>query len=216
MAADCEQINLQRTGIHWKLPKGLHSVTVKEKIGILSVCNFGKLSNEINSPYLVVYQHDAGENGVFVHRPLHLLRGDASIRTRGEPFHLKPLFFQFLAGGDNGRVLIGGDDHLVALPPVGGSAAQDSQVVGLSAAGCEIESVSRTGKGLGKLIFGSVHDQFRLQTLLVQRGGVAVFLGHDGIYEIGNSAVHAGSGAVVQVYAFHVRIQPFFAEAAAG
>ena len=199
VARDAEHVDIHFLHVDGHVACGLNRVGVEGDA--LFPAESADLFDGLNGADLVVGKHDGHKSGVLADSGCHILKTDHAVLVHIQQRDLIALFFQLLQGVQHRMVLkFGGDQVLFALarPRLGGG--DDGLVVGLAAAGGEVDlsrlgvqAGGHSGAGLG----------YRLGGLLgkgVKAGGVAVVLGKIGQHGVQRGLADAGSGCVIGVY----------------
>ena len=142
---------------------------------------------------LVVGVHDGNQARVLADSVFHLLRRHGADGANGEQFDLEALFFELFQRVQHGVVLERGrNDVLFALALAEARGREDGLIVGLAAAGGEVNFARGSVQGLGRLLADGV-----------QARGVAVDRFHIGEHGVDRCAAHLGRRGVIRVNCRH-------------
>ena len=193
-----QQIDMHRVHVDLHVARRLHRVGVEQHAAFMA--DRADCLDRLNGADLVVGEHDGHEAGIIADGLRDLLRRDKSVRVHVQKRYLKALFFQPLQGMQDGVMLKrGGNDVLFALARAEIGGGGNGLIVGLAAAGGEID-LARLGAEAG----GHIGPR-RLQHLLglladgvearrVAEGVVQV-IGH----RVDGRLVHSGGCCVIRI-----------------
>ena len=132
-----QQVDVLRLDIDGQMTGRLHSVGVEQHARRAADC--ADLADRQNGADLVVGVHDGNQARVLADGVFHLLRRHGADGANGEQFDLEALFFELLERVQHGVVLeCGRNDVLFALALAEASGGENGLIVGLAAAGGEV------------------------------------------------------------------------------
>ena len=132
-----QQVDVLRFDIDGQVSRGLHGVGVEQHARLAADC--ADLADRQNGADLVVGVHDGNQARVLADGVFHLLRRHGADGANGEQFDLEALFFELLERVQHGVVLeCGRNDVLFALALAEASGGENGLIVGLAAAGGEV------------------------------------------------------------------------------
>ena len=129
--------------------------------------------------HFVVDAHDGDQNGVRGDGAFNLLFCNIAGFVRLQANDLKALCLQLVGGLYNALVLYGGGHNALAPSPVGIGCTEQSQVVGLCAAGGEKHPVRLRAEGGGDRLRAAGYDLQSLAIIESAQPGNIVFRGED-------------------------------------
>ena len=159
----------------------------------------GNLLHRQSQAGFVVHQHGADQSGFVVHRPVKIHGVELTVGIGGNILHLVPFLSQLLGQLHHRSVFDGGGDDFIALPPPGGQAPADGQVIAFGGAGGEVNLLRHTVQPFGQGFLGAAEELFRLVSHKVQGSGVSKFRFHGLHRRIYRLGADPGGGAVVQI-----------------
>ena len=170
--------------------EALNGIAVSDAVGIgaFYLCKY-LLYGHYSSRF-VVYQHAGGKHSVIINGSDELVSVDLACFLGLYPYDLKAVLFQILHAFLNGWVLNGGNDYLFFAFAVMLGSAYDKRVVGFGSARCECDALRQADKSSGNGLAGFRNGKLGVQTHSVERGGIAVIVGHSG--ESGSNGFLAG------------------------
>ena len=111
------------------------------------------------------------------------------------------VLFELLAGIENGFVLGGRGDDVVAFFGIHLGHAFDGEVVGLGGAAGEDDFAGRGADEVGDLFAGFVYGLLgHPAELVIAAGGVAEVFGEVGQHRVENAGVHARGRVIIEIY----------------
>ena len=179
--------------------KPLHRVTVQQGRGLFLPQQAGRLRYGEHAARLVVHQHHGHQHRVLTQGIGHLLHGDIAVTPGLEVRHVIALLRQELAGLEDGAVLHGGGDDVLAGVAALPQSGLDGPVVALRAAGGEVQVLRGAVQRSGDDGAPALHRFFHLLTGGVLGGGVAAVVQQHVIYRVGHRLRHGCGGRIVQI-----------------
>ena len=198
VAGDREHVDVHRLHVDRRVARGLHGVGVEGDA--LFAAERADLGDGLHRADLVVGEHHRDEAGVGADRGLHVLETDHAVGVHVEQRDLKALLLQLGERVQHGVMLeLCGDQVLFALARAGAGGRDDGLVVGLAAAGGEVD-LARLGVEAFRDGLARLGDRL-LRSLAegVEAGGVAVVLEQVREHRVEGGAAHTGGGRVVCV-----------------
>ena len=201
VSAQSEQVNTELLHVGRDLAGALDTVGVERNPGVAGQPR--DPGNGLNRAQLVVGVHDGDQHGFRAQCLAHVLDGNDSVRTAGEPGDSDAPAFKAAAGVEDGRMLDGtGDDVLGRLAgPVYG--AENRQIVRFRAAAREDDLGGLGVQQRRYLPPGALDTRARSLSEGVNARRVAIALlevGQHGPQHLGG---HRRRRVVVEVVAFH-------------
>ncbi len=196
VAGQRQQIAADGTHVHGDCTDGLHCVRVEQHM--VRMGDLGDFLNGFDGADFVVGGHDGNQDGFVGNGRFHIGWIDQAVRVHGHIGDFKPLLFQPFAGVQDGVVLDGGGDDVVALLAVGKGHALERPVIAFAAAGGEVHFFGVAVQRGRYLLAGGVERLARIQTGGMNAVGVAVafrkigkhFFKHCGGYRRGGGVIH--------------------------
>ena len=204
VGADGEQMAAVAADVDGNLARALNGVDVEEGAGLMG--DGADLFDGLEDAGFVVGEHDADEAGVGAESIADGLGRDESTGERGDEGDLNAALGGALGGLEDGGVLDGGGDEVVA----GAQEAEDGGVVALGAAGVEddlrLAAVEEGGEDFAGMVDGGAG------TLAVEMdgGGVAEVLDPEGTHGLDDVVQERRGGVGVHVDTAHGEDGPLF------
>ncbi len=197
-AGDGQHVGVHGLHVHGPVARCLHRVAVEGDL--LLPAERADLRDGLHGADLVVGKHDGDQRRILPDGGLQVLQTDHPVLVHVQQRHLKALFFQLVQGVQHGVVLeFGGDQVLFALPRAQAGGGDDGLVVGLRAAGGEIDLFGLGVEAFGDGLPGSLQGLGGVLAEGVEAGGVAVLLRQEGQHGVQRGLGHAGGSGVVGV-----------------
>ena len=175
MPRDGKKIDIHLVYINGHRAESLHGIGMKHNA--LFLAHRADLLNGLDGADFVVGKHDGNQDGLVRNGVFHLLRRYQAVFVYLKIRYLKALFFQRLAGMQNGVVFNGGGDDMVAFVFMLIGHAAQRPVIAFGGAGGEENFARRGADGVCHLLSGMVDGFFGLPGETVYAGGVAKMLG---------------------------------------
>ena len=168
--------------------------------GAMGVGDSSQLRNGLHGADLVIRQHDGNQRGILPDGLFQLGGVYQALRGDGQVGDLKALLFQRLGAVQNGMVLkCGGDEVLFALGGPAAHAALQGPVIGLGAAGGEVDLARLGIQGGGHLAAGLFHGGAGGTPDGINAAGVAVVLHQPRGHGLQHGRRDRGGGGVIGV-----------------
>ena len=199
VGGQAHQIHPPAHRIAGDLQKALHRIAVQQGPAVFLPQQAGHLLHREDAAGFVVHQHHAHQHRVLPQGLGYLLRRHMAGFVRGQVRHLVPLLLQQLTRLQHGAVLHGGGDDVppgVAALPHGGG---DGPVVGLGAAGGEVQVLRPAPQGPGDNGPALLHQSLGLPAQGILGGGVAELLRQHLIHGVRHGPGHRRGGCVIQI-----------------
>ena len=184
------------------MPRGLHGVGVEQHARLAA--DGADLADRQDGANLVVGVHDGNQARILADGVFHLLRRHGTDGADGEQLDGEALFFELLERVQHGVVLeCGRNDVLFALALAEARGGDDGLIVGLAAAGGEVDLARGGVQALGDAVARAEQRLGRLLADGVQARGVAVDRFHIGEHGVDRCAAHLGRRGVIRVNCRH-------------
>ncbi len=176
VGGDADQVCPQGLGGEGDFEKALDGIGVEQGIGAEPVGELCHLGNGLDGADLVVHHHNAYQNGVRPQGGFQGVQGDEPLRIRLQIGDGVALAFQLLHAVENGVVLNGGGDDVLAPLAQPLHRGEHRPVVGLGAAGGEEYPVRLSTHGGGHAAAGLAKHPGSVDAEIVQSAGIAPVL----------------------------------------
>ena len=199
MGGQAHQVHTPACRIAGDLQKALDGIAVEQGPAFFLPQQPGRFLHRKHAARLVVYQHHAYQHRVLPQGVRHLLHGDLARFVRGQVCHLIPLLLEPSARLQHGAVLHGGGDDVppcVAALPHGGG---DGPVVGLGAAGGEMQVLRPASQGPGHRGPASLHQLLCLPAQGILGRGVAELIRQHLIHGVRHRPGHRRGARMIQI-----------------
>ena len=177
---------------------GLHAVGVEENAVLAA--DFADFGDGLEHADFVVGVHDGDENRLIGDRfPQHVEIDQAVALHRqiGDPI---AVLFELLAGIENGFVLGGGGDDVVAFFGIHLGHALDGEVVRFGGAAGEDDFARRGADQIGNLLARFIHRLLgHPAELVIAAGGIAEVLREIGQHRLEDAGVHLRGRVIVEI-----------------
>src|SRR5439155_4077211 len=199
--ADAEHVDADTVRVDVEHASGLDGVRVEDGARVLGLDHPRGLLDRLDGADLVVDVHDADERGVIGDRVFEVLQVNEALTVDAEIRDAEALLFEALGLVEDGVVLDGGRDDVlaVALPAGGVRRAAQGEIVALAAAGREDELLGLAAKDLGHRAACAFEAPSRLLGLAVEARWVAPMVAEVGEHRLQDALVERGGGGVVEV-----------------
>ncbi len=197
VARDRDQVGAEFAEVDGQFADGLHGVGVEERPAAVGENADGL--DRLEDARFVVGEHDGDEGGVGTESFADLVGGDEAFGSWGKVGDVDALLFELLSGVEDGVVLDGGGDEVLA----GSEAAEEGVVVRLGAAGGEGDVGGADVEERGEVLAGVVDGGAGGATVFVHGAGVAEALGPERVHRVDDLAQDGRGGVVVEVDAAH-------------
>ena len=185
----------------------LHRVNVEQYPG--GPGNGSDLGHGLNGADLIVGSHHGDQDGIGPEGGLHRRRVHPALGVHRQVGHLIALLFQVLGRVEDGVVLDGGGNDVPALLLTELRHPAQGPVVGLGAAGGEIELLRPGVQTGGDVRPGGFQIGLGLLTKGVETGGIAISLLQMGHHSGQRSGGKPGGGGVIGIEKTGHRIDSF-------
>ena len=200
VAGDGQHIDVHLLHIDGHVARRLHRVGVEGDA--LLPAQGADLRDGLHGTDLVVGEHDGHQAGVLPDGCGHILQPHHAVLMHVQQGDLIALFLQTLEGVQHRVMLkLGRDQVLFALARAQAGSGHNGLVVGLAAAGGEVDFPGAGGAQAGG--HGGPGLRHGLGGLLgegVEAGGVAVILGQVGQHGVQRGLADAGGSCVISIY----------------
>ena len=198
VAGEAQHINIVVLHMDGQVAHSLNGIGVEEDTGLLA--DGTDFPDGQHGADLVVGEHGGHQAGVLPQSGLDLVGGDVVGVPDIQQGDLEALFFQAVQGVQHRVVLEGGgDDVALALARTQGGGGADGHVVGLGAAGGEVNFPGLAAQVGGDPLTGIFQSLLGLLAEGVQAAGVAVNFGEVGHHRVQCRLGNTGGGGVVSV-----------------
>ena len=197
VAGEGKQVQLEGPYVDRKFADRLHGVGVEEQVG------FGgdapDFCEGLNGAELVVRVHDGDQHRVGPNGPAKFVQIDQAINRDGKIGDGDALFFESLAGVEDGFVFDGRGNNVLRRRGCGGDDTEDGLVVGLGASAGK-DNLLRAGVEERRNLIARVFDG-RPGALAegVDRRGVAKIGGEEGKHSVEDGRIDGGRSVVIKV-----------------
>ena len=203
-------VHLQGLHVDGHVARGLHGVAVEGDL--LLPAEGADLRDGLDGADLVVGEHDGHQGGILPDGGFQVRKPHHPVLVHVQQRHLEALFFQLRQGVQHGVVFkLGGDQVPLALPGAQAGGGDDGLIVGLGAAGGEIDLPGIGVEAAGHGLPGLLQRLLGVLTEGIQAGGVAVLLGQIGQHGVQRGFGNAGGSGVVGVDKHELFILSFLA-----
>ena len=197
VAGEAEQMAADGLDVDGDFAGGLNRVRVETNSGFGG--DFADLLDGLDDARFVVGHHDADEFGVRLERAVDVEGVNDSEGRNGEDGDVDAALAGLLRGVQDGGVLDGGDDEVVA----GTQDAEEGGVVALGAAGGEDDFGGAAVEERGDLLAGALDGGAGVLAVLMDGGGVAEGVDKEGPHGVQHLGEQRGGGVGVHVDAAH-------------
>ena len=199
MAGQAHHVHAPARRVAGDFQKALHRVAVQQCGGLFLPQQAGRLRYGEHAARLVVHQHHGHQHRVPPQGICHLLHGDIAVTPGLQIRYVIALLCQELAGLEDGAVLHGGGDDVLAGVAALPQSGLDGPVVALRAAGGEVQVLRGAVQRSGDDGAPALHRFFHLLTGGVLGGRVAAVVQQHVVYRVGHRLRHGCGGRIVQI-----------------
>src|SRR5579864_784644 len=158
VAADGQQVNIVFLHVHGNFAHGLHAVHGEENAVFFG--DFANFGDWVDHPDFVVRIHDGNQDSGRPDSGFQLIQADSAVLLHWQIGDFKTLFFEALTGVQDGFVLDGLGDDVIALFAEHLRDALDHQVVGFGCAAGEDDFFGRRTDQRGDLLTSGLDGFF--------------------------------------------------------
>ena len=151
MRGERQQVDVLRLDVNGQMPRGLHGVGVEQHARLAA--DGADLADRQDGADLVVGVHDGNQARILADGVFHLLRRHGADGADGEKLDGEALFFKLFQRVQHGVVLeCGRNDVLFAFAFAEARGGEDGLIVGLAAAGGEVNFARGGVQALGDAV----------------------------------------------------------------